>query len=182
MKIAIPGVALLIGLAAGFSAGMFWAQRSASSTVADVVADSLNSQEVELDGADPDSTEVALADNEAASVERIDAPAGDTTTGVPTGSVTETGGTPGLQPEEVEEVADLEDPAVAQESYQKMAQIFSVMDAGQAAAVLIQLDDAEIEGILRVMQGRAVAPILEEMDPARVASISRQVLGPGGSR
>ena len=179
MKIAIPGVALLIGLAAGFSAGMFWAQRSASSTVADVVADSLNSQEVELDGADPDSTEVALADNEAASVERIDAPAGDTTTGVPTGSVTETGGTPGLQPEEVEEVADLEDPAVAQESYQKMAQIFSVMDAGQAAAVL---DDAEIEGILRVMQGRAVAPILEEMDPARVASISRQVLGPGGSR
>ena len=35
---------------------------------------------------------------------------------------------------------------------------------------------------ISVMQGRAVAPILEEMDPERVASISRQVLGPGGTR
>jgi len=146
------------------------------------VVDSLDVQEAEVDSAGPDSTEVVSADNEASLGEGADALVGETPTGEPTGSVTETEDTPALQPDEVEDTADLEDLAVAQESYQKMAQIFSVMDAGQAAAVLIQLDDAEIEGILRVMQGRAVAPILEEMDPARVASISRQVLGPGGSR
>ena len=182
MKMAIPGVALLIGLAIGFGTGMFWAQRSASSEAAEVVADSLNARETGVDAADPDSAEVALADNEASLGDGADAPVGETPTEEPTGSGTETGDAPALQPDEVDDAADLEDPAIAQESYQKMAQIFSVMDAGQAAAVLIQLDDAEIEGILRVMQGRAVAPILEEMDPARVASISRQVLGPGGSR
>jgi flagellar motility protein MotE (MotC chaperone) len=107
---------------------------------------------------------------------------GDALTDEPPAQTAEAADVPDSLSDEVADQEAVEDPAIAQENYQKLAQIFSVMDAGQAAAVLVQLEDSQIEGILRVMQGRAVAPILEEMDPERVASISRQVLGPGGPR
>ena len=65
-------------------------------------------------------------------------------------------------------------------NYQRLARIFAAMKPDEAAPVLSQLDDAQLEGILMAMQGRNAAPILAAMDPARVASISRRVLG-GGS-
>ncbi len=61
-------------------------------------------------------------------------------------------------------------------NYQRLAQIFAAMDPDEAAAVLTQLDDAQLEGILMAMQGRNAAPILAEMEPMRVASVSRRVL------
>lgn len=62
------------------------------------------------------------------------------------------------------------------ERYQRLARIFSAMKPDEAAPVLAQLDDAQLEGILLAMQGRNAAPILAEMDPERAAALSRKVL------
>lgn len=62
------------------------------------------------------------------------------------------------------------------ENYQRLARIFSAMKPDEAAPVLAQLDDAQLEGILLAMQGRNAAPILAEMDPERAAALSRKVL------
>lgn len=61
-------------------------------------------------------------------------------------------------------------------NYQRLAQIFAAMSPEEAAAVLTQLDDSQLEGILMAMQSRNAAPILAEMEPLRVASVSRRVL------
>lgn len=61
-------------------------------------------------------------------------------------------------------------------SYQRLAQIFAAMAPDEAAAVLTQLDDSQLEGILRAMQGRNAAPILAAMEPVRVAAVSRRLL------
>lgn len=62
------------------------------------------------------------------------------------------------------------------ENYQRLARIFSAMKPDEAAPVLAQLDDEQLEGILLAMQGRNAAPILAEMDPQRAAALSRKVL------
>jgi hypothetical protein len=64
-------------------------------------------------------------------------------------------------------------------NYQRLASIFSAMQPEDAAAVLEQLDDSQLEGILLAMQGRNAAPILAEMEPVRAASLSRRVLEGG---
>ena len=61
-------------------------------------------------------------------------------------------------------------------NYQRLARIFAAMSPEEAAPVLAQLEDAQLEGILLAMQGRNAAPILAEMDPERAASVSRLVL------
>ncbi len=62
------------------------------------------------------------------------------------------------------------------QNYQRLARIFSAMKPDEAAPVLAQLDDSQLEGILLAMQGRNAAPILAEMDPERAAALSRKVL------
>ncbi len=63
----------------------------------------------------------------------------------------------------------------------RLARIFSNMKADQAAAVMIELTDAEAERILVSMPERAAAAILGKMDSTRAAVLSRRVLGGGGS-
>jgi len=63
--------------------------------------------------------------------------------------------------------------------FQRLANIFAAMQPEDAAAVLEQLDDAQLEGILLAMQGRNAAPILSEMEPVRAAALSRRVLEGG---
>ena len=62
----------------------------------------------------------------------------------------------------------------------RLAKIFAVMDAGEAASVLRQLSDEEIEAVLRRMSERNAAPILEAFPPERAAALSRVLLTPGG--
>jgi len=62
------------------------------------------------------------------------------------------------------------------EDFQRLARIFAAMKPDEAAPVLAQLEDHELEGILLAMQGRNAAPILAEMDPERAARVSRRVL------
>lgn len=178
MKFLLPGAALVIGLAAGFAGGMFWAQRTVAEPLAEVVSDSVSADDPTAEGTTADSIQMASADSASSASDQTR----DVLADEPPAQAAEAEDVPDALSDELADEEAVEDPAIAQENYQKLAQIFSVMDAGQAAAVLVQLEDSEIEGILRVMQGRAVAPILEEMDPERVASISRQVLGPGGTR
>jgi hypothetical protein len=61
-------------------------------------------------------------------------------------------------------------------TYQRLARIFAAMKPTDAAEVLTQLEDAQIEQILLSMQERNAAPILAAMDAQRVASVSRRAL------
>ncbi len=59
----------------------------------------------------------------------------------------------------------------------QLARMFSSMKAVDAAAVLQELTDAEVDAILRHMQSRLAGQILGEFEPARAALLSRTVLG-----
>lgn len=61
----------------------------------------------------------------------------------------------------------------------RLARIFSNMKAEQAAAVMVELSDAEAQRILVSMSERAAAAILGKMDATRAAVLSRRVLGAG---
>lgn len=61
----------------------------------------------------------------------------------------------------------------------RLARIFSNMKAEQAAAVMVELSDAEAQRILVSMPERAAAAILGKMDASRAAVLSRRVLGTG---
>ena len=74
---------------------------------------------------------------------------------------------------------DADSLARVQQNYQRLARIFAAMGPEEAAAVLSQLDDGQLEGILLAMQGRSAAPILEEMDPVRAAALSSRILRGG---
>lgn len=91
---------------------------------------------------------------------------------VPTGDPASVTATPVVQapPPDPDSIARMT------ERYQRLARIFSAMKPDEAAPVLAQLDDAQLEGILLAMQGRNAAPILAEMDPERAAALSRKVL------
>ncbi len=62
----------------------------------------------------------------------------------------------------------------------RLARIFSNMKAEQAAAVMVELTDAEAQRILVSMSERAAAAILGKMDSSRAAVLSQLVLGGGG--
>lgn len=68
-------------------------------------------------------------------------------------------------------------PSEPNPNHERLARIFAAMKPGEAASVLGQLGDTEIQGILMAMPARNAAPILAELDPARAASLSRLVLG-----
>lgn len=59
----------------------------------------------------------------------------------------------------------------------KLAQIFSAMKPVDAAAVLQEMTDVEVEAILQHMQSRLAGQVLGEFDPERAALLSRVVLG-----
>jgi len=64
----------------------------------------------------------------------------------------------------------------------KLAQIFSAMKAVDAAAVLQEMTDVEVEAILKHMQSRLAGQVLGEFEPERAALLSRVVLkGASGS-
>jgi hypothetical protein len=65
----------------------------------------------------------------------------------------------------------------ADEGARKLAKIFGSMEPEDAADVLQELDDQEIEMILHHMSDRVAAQVLEAFEPARAASLSRVVLG-----
>jgi len=71
-------------------------------------------------------------------------------------------------------------PVQPNPNHERLGRIFAAMKAEEAASVLGQLDDKEIQGILMTMPARNAAPILARLDPARAASLSRRVLGEGG--
>lgn len=62
----------------------------------------------------------------------------------------------------------------------RLARIFSNMKAEQAAAVMVELTDAEAQRILVSMSERAAAAILGKMDSSRAAVLSQLVMGGGG--
>lgn len=59
----------------------------------------------------------------------------------------------------------------------QLARMFSSMKPVDAAAVLQELTDPEVDAILRHMQARLAGQILGEFEPARAALLSRTVLG-----
>lgn len=105
----------------------------------------------------------AVDAQEAAAMEELDAP--------PPGSVDPAA--PAVDPIVL---APTPDPT----ALRRLARIFSNMKAEQAAAVMVELSDAEAERILVSMPERAAAAILNKMDPTRAAVLSRRVIG-GGS-
>lgn len=66
---------------------------------------------------------------------------------------------------------------IAEEGARKLAQIFGAMQAQDAANVLQEMSDVEIEMILKHMNDRLAAQILGVFEPQRAASLSRAVLG-----
>ena len=67
--------------------------------------------------------------------------------------------------------------SVAIQGAMQLARMFSSMKPVDAAAVLQELTDNEVDAILRHMQGRLAGQILGEFEPARAALLSRTVLG-----
>ena len=58
----------------------------------------------------------------------------------------------------------------------RLAKIFGAMEAREAAAILQNLKDGEVQAILIHMSNRKVAEILGEFEPERAAALSRIVL------
>ena len=68
------------------------------------------------------------------------------------------------------------------EGAKKLAKIFGAMKAVDAAAVLAEMTDEEVEAVLGQMNDRTAAPILVNFPADRAAKLSREVLrGRGGS-
>ncbi len=63
------------------------------------------------------------------------------------------------------------------EGPRRLAKIFGAMDPDEAAAVLENLADGEVQTILQHISERKVAAILSNFEPARAATLSRVVMG-----
>jgi flagellar motility protein MotE (MotC chaperone) len=59
---------------------------------------------------------------------------------------------------------------------EKVARIFGAMPAKDAAKVLEQLDDAEVQSIMSGLSAKQAAAIMQHLPTARAASISKLVL------
>lgn len=96
---------------------------------------------------------------------------------------------PALTPEEQAELlagadsaaivaaAEAEAERLAEEGARKLSKIFGAMQTQDAAAVLQEMEDEEIEMILKHMSDRLAGQILGVFEPARAAALSRVVLG-----
>jgi len=81
----------------------------------------------------------------------------------------------------VEQAADLDPRALSTESeagYRKVSRILAAMDADRAAQVLESLRDGEVRQLIGFLPARTAAAILAELDPARVARLSRGMFQP----
>jgi hypothetical protein len=64
-------------------------------------------------------------------------------------------------------------------SPEKIAKIFAAMPAREAAKVLEQLDDSDVQSILGALSGKQAAAILQTFPPNRAAAISKAALRGG---
>lgn len=122
------------------------------------------------DGADPGG--LAMAGSDPSAGDSVAGGPGEGLAGVPGSGVESAGPDPGAQA-----AGQPAQPSEPSPNHQRLARIFAAMRAEEAASVLGQLGDDEIQGILMAMPARNAAPILAELDPARAASLSRLVLG-----
>lgn len=60
--------------------------------------------------------------------------------------------------------------------YEKMAKYYSNMKKAKAAAILVELDDEAIIGILQYMDPDAASAILGEIEPQRAADLTKKML------
>jgi hypothetical protein len=58
----------------------------------------------------------------------------------------------------------------------KIAKIFAAMPARDAARVMVQLDDSEVQSLLGALSGKQAAAILQALPPERAAAISKAAL------
>lgn len=71
-------------------------------------------------------------------------------------------------------------PAVTDEGARRLARVFGAMRASDAARVLAELSDPEVEAILIKLGDRQAGQILSTFPPDRAANLSRRVLGRNG--
>lgn len=132
-----------------------------------VVSDSADASSGNAPGADP-SDGVAGADDVAQDsvgpVDPGDAPAGDPVAA----GATERG-------------VDAQPSPDPQAGYRRVSRILAAMDAAEAALVLASLEDSEVRQLITLLPPRTAAAILAELDPARVARLSRGLFKPTGS-
>ena len=64
----------------------------------------------------------------------------------------------------------------------KLSSIFAAMQPADAAAVLQEMTDEEVESIIQHMQARLAGQILGQFEPERAALLSRVVLNRDGGR
>lgn len=62
---------------------------------------------------------------------------------------------------------------------ERIGKIFAAMPAKEAAKVLVQLDDADVQAILGAVSAKHAAAILQNLPPVRAAAISRAELRGG---
>lgn len=129
---------------------------------------------------------------DSAPAERPDPPpsdpaAADSTGGSPRDSVAEAASEPDDDPADdpvaraVAQAADMDLNALSTESeagYRKVSRILAAMDADRAAQVLEGLQDSEVRQLIAFLPARTAAAILAELDPARVARLSRGMFQP----
>lgn len=87
------------------------------------------------------------------------------------------GPTPGARPAGGSTDAGSAVTAPDPEASRKLARIFGAMRPGDAAAVLTEMTNAEVEAILLTLSERQAAAILGNFEPDRAAGLSRAVLG-----
>ncbi len=71
------------------------------------------------------------------------------------------------------------DPEAKAAAYKQVARVLSAMKPPQAAQVLSQLSDDEVEGILRAVGPRQAADFLANLSVERAGVLSRRLLVPG---
>jgi flagellar motility protein MotE (MotC chaperone) len=79
-----------------------------------------------------------------------------------------TASTPAVKPAE-------SDAAMAAK-YKQLAAYYSNMKKAKAAAILAQLDDEYVIGILQNMESETAADVVSEMDPQRAAVLTKEML------
>lgn len=70
------------------------------------------------------------------------------------------------------------DPAALAAAYKQVARVLAAMKPPQAARVLSQLSDDEVEGILRAVGPRQAADFLANLSVERAGVLSRRLLAP----
>lgn len=124
--------------------------------------------------ASPDSAVAVAADSERAdSAAGPAAPPGQGSAGAAAGPAGSPAATPARQP-----AAPGPDPVAKAAAYKQVARVLAAMKPPQAAKVLSQLSDEEVEGILRAVGPRQAADFLTNLSTERAGVLSRRLLVP----